>query len=180
MEKAIQGPVMGKEYRFLEDGFLCKNWDGPIAYQSVTSVTSAEGDGSFEISFVTPKGKQRSVEVILDSFAQKGTVQALLLQGVPGARVRTRTQTAWEACGTWVTTGLSLAALVLVIIAINTWGQGTTVHVPVWVLPIVMIGSFLSTPVLLAIAAVILGAFGVGAVRSLVKRKTVWVLEGNA
>lgn len=161
----------------MEDGFVCKDWSGPIQYESVTNVTSEDGSGCFDISFLTPKGKKRKVSVILDSHAQKGALQALLLRKVPGASGHTRSQTAWEACGGWVTAGLSLAAIVVAIILLNTWGRGATVSVPIWILPFILIGSFLSTEVLLGIAAAILVVFGVVAVISLGKRKSVWVLD---
>ena len=177
MPEITQGPIAGSEYRFLEDGFSCKDWSGPVRYEDVTEVTNVPGNGCFTISFTTPKGKTRKVEVILDNGSQAEALRAMLLRKVPSASVHTRAQTAWEACGTWVTAGLCLAGLVVLIIVLNTWGRGATVSVPVWLLPVLMVGSFLSTTTLLVIAAAILVIFGVGAVLSLRKRKTVWVLS---
>lgn len=179
MPETTQSPIAGNEYRFLEDGFSCKDWSGPVRYEDVTEVTCVDGSSCFDISFVTPKGKKRKVSVILDSHAQKEALQTLLLRKVPGASAGTRPQTAWEACGGWVTVGLCLAGLVVLIIVLNTWGRGTTVSVPIWLIPFLMIGSFLSTEVLLVIAAAILILFGVLAVLSLGKRKPVWMLSGK-
>ena len=177
MPETAQGPITGKEYRFLEDGFQCKDWNGLIPYESVTGVTSEEKYGCFDISFLNKKGKKRKVTVILESYNQKAAVQALLLRKVPGATSHTRSQTAWEAMKGWVTVGLSLAAIVVIIILLNTWGRGASVSVPLWLLPVIMIGSFLSTKVLLIIAAAILVIFGGMAVISLGKRQGVWVLD---
>lgn len=179
MPEVTQGPIAGREYRFLEDGFSCKDWPDPIKYEDITEVTNVPGSGCFDISFTTPKGKTRKVSVILDGGSQAEALRSALPQRVPRASVGTRPQTAWEACGTWVTAGLSLAGLVVLIIVLNTWGRGATVTVPIWIMPILMIGSFLSTGVLIGIAAAILVIFGVGAALSLRKRKTVWVLAGK-
>lgn len=177
MQETVQGPIQGREYRFSGDGFVCKEWPDPVRYEDVTAASSADGSGCFDISFTTPKGKKRKVSIILDSHAQKGPLQALLVGKIPGASVHTRNQTAWEACGGWVMTGLGLAALVVVIILLNTWGRGATVSAPVWLIPFIMIGSFLSVEILAAIAAAILVIFGAGALLSLRKRKPVWEIS---
>ena len=59
----------------------------------------------------------------------------------------------------------------------NTWGRGTSVSVPIWFLPFLMIGSVLSTGTLVAIGVAILLVCGIGAVLSLKKRKTVWEIQ---
>lgn len=179
MPETTQFPIAGREYRFETDSFVCKNWDGPVRYEDILEVTNVPGNGCFDIRFTTQKGKTCQVSVFLEGGGQGEALRAALLERVPGARVSSRPQTAWEACGTWVTAGLCLAGLVVLIIALNTWGRGTSVVVPVWMLPVLTIGSILSTPVLAGIAAAILVLFGVGAVRSLGKRKPVWVLSGR-
>lgn len=179
MPEITQGPIAGNEYRFWEDGFSCRDYPGPVGYEDVTEVTNVQGSRCFDISFTTKKGKTRKVTVILDNASQIEPLRAMLMRKVPGASAHTRAQTAWEACGTWVTTGLCLTGLVVLIIALNTWGRGATVRVPIWIWPFFMIGSFLSTNVLIGIAAAILVAFGVGAALSLRKRETVWVLSGK-
>lgn len=179
MPEITQGPIAGSEYRFLEDGFSCRDCPGPVGYEDVTEVTNVPGSRCFDISFITKKGKKRKVTVILDNDSQIEPLRAMLMRKIPGASAHTRAETAWEACGAWVTMGLCLAGLVVLIIVLNTWGRGATVSAPIWILPFLMIGSFLSTSVLIGIAAAILAAFGVGAVLSLRKRKTVWVLSGK-
>ena len=177
MPEIMQGPIAGREYRFLEDGFSCKDWSGPVRYEDVTEVANVPGNCCFDISFTDQKRKTRKVTVILDSGSQIEPLRAVLLRKVPNSSASTRPQTAWEACGTWVTAGLCLAGFVVLIIALNTWGRGTSVVAPVWAIPFLMIGSFLSTQVLIGIAAAILIAFGAGAALSLRKRKTIWVLS---
>ena len=174
MPEIAQGPIVGSEYRFGEDGFACKDCPGPVRYEDVTEVANVPGNCCFDIRFATPKGKTRKVEVILDSGSQIEPLRALFLRKMPGASAHTRTQTVWEAVSGWVTLGLSLAALVAAIILLNTWGRGATVSVPIWLLPVLAVGSFLSTNTLLIIAAVILVICGIGAMVSLRKRKTVW------
>lgn len=176
MTEANQGVIAGNEYRFGEDGFSCKDWSGPVRYEDITKVTNVPGNGCFNISFTTPKGKTRKVEVILDNGAQAEALRAALPRKIPRAAVDTRPETVREAAGAWATLGLCLAALVALIIALNTWGRGTSVRVPIWFLPFLMIGSFLSTGALIAIGAAILLACGIGAAVSLAKRKTVWEL----
>lgn len=177
MPEITQGPIEGSEYRFLEDGFSCKDCPGPVRYEDVTEVTNVPGNCCFDIRFVTPKEKTRKVEVILDGGSQIEPLRALFLRKMPGASAHTRTQTVWEVVNGWVTLGLSLAATVAAIILLNTWGRGATVSVPIWLLPVLMVGSFLSTKTLLIIAAAILVICGIGAALSLRKRKTVWVLS---
>ena len=175
MAETTQNPIVGQEYRFLEDGFMCKDWSGPIRYEDVVSAANVpEGSACFDVSFLTAKGKKRKLSIILDSHTQSEPLRGLLSRKMPGVSAHTRPQTAWETCGTWVTAGLCLAGLVVLIIVLNTWGQGATVSVPIWLIPVLMIGSFLSTEVLLIIAAAILVIFGAGAALSLRKRKTVW------
>ena len=180
MPETAQGPIVGKEYQFLEDGFTCKDWDGPIRYEDIMDVTTVDGNSCFEIRFANAKGKKREVSVILDDGAQKGPLQALLLRKIPGAAVATRPQTGWEAARGWVMLGVSLAALVGLIILLNTVGRGTTVRVPIWLIPFLMIGSVLSTQVLAVIAAAILIVFGIGAVLAQRKRKMVWIVSKGA
>lgn len=177
MPETTQDPIAGKEYRFLEDGFLCKEWDGPIRYEDIIKVTAEDGSLYVEFRFNNAKGKERGVSVILESSAQKSALMALLPRKIPNASVTTRSQTAWEAASAWVTLGVCLAALVGLIILFNTWGRGATVSVPIWMIPFLLIGSFLSTQVLIAIAAAILIISGVGAVLAQRKRKTVWTVS---
>lgn len=177
MPEMTQGPIAGSEYRFLEDGFTCKDWSGLIRYEDITEVANVPGNCCFEISFNTAKGKTRRVEAILDGGSQIEPLRALFLRKIPGASAHTRPQTAWEAVKGWVTLGVLLAAFVGLVIALNTWGRGTSVVAPIWAIPFLMIGSFLSTTTLLAIIAAILAICGVGAAVSLGKRKTVWVIS---
>ena len=174
MPEITQGSIAGSEYCFGEDGFSCKDCAGTVRYEDITRVTNVPGNGCFGISFTNQKGKTRKVSVILDSGSQTEPLRAMLLRKIPGASTGARPQTAWEACGTWVTAGVCLAGLVVLIIVLNTWGRGTSVVAPIWMIPFLMIGSFLSTQVLIGIAAAILVVFGAGAVLSLRKRKTVW------
>ncbi|MBD5099206.1 MAG: hypothetical protein HDT35_06640 [Clostridiales bacterium] len=98
----------------------------------------------------------------------------MLPRKIPRSAADTRPETVGEAVSGWATLGLCLAALVALIIALNTWGRGASVSVPIWFLPFLAIGSFLSTGVLIAIGAAILLLCGIGAAVSLAKRKTVW------
>ena len=174
MPEITQGPITGSEYSFGPDGFSCKDCAGTVKYEDITKVTNVPGNCCYNISFTTPKGKTRKVEVILDSGSQIEPLRAMLLQKIPRAAADTRPETAWETAGAWVTLGLCLTALVALIIALNTWGRGTSVRVPIWFLPFLAIGSFLSTKTLLIIGAAILLLCGIGAAASLAKRKTVW------
>ncbi|MDE6260094.1 MAG: hypothetical protein K2M42_04425 [Oscillospiraceae bacterium] len=174
MPEIMQGPIAGREYRFEEDSFSCKDCSDPVPYKDITKVTNVPGNCCFNISFTTKKGKTRKVAVILDSTSQAEALRATLSRKIPRAAVDTRPETVWEAVDAWVTLGLCLAALVALIIALNTWGRGASVSVPIWLLPFLMIGSFLSTGTLIAIGAAILLLCGIGAAVSLAKRKTVW------
>ena len=111
MPEITQGPIAGNEYRFLEDGFACRDCPGPVRYEDITEVTNVPGNCCFDIRFNTPKGKTRKVEVILDSGSQIEALRAMLLRKIPGASTSTRSQTAWEACGAWVTEGLCLSLI---------------------------------------------------------------------
>ena len=174
----VNGPsVAGKGYRFEDQGFFWEEYPDMVRYENVTHVTNAEGSGTFDISFRNQKGKKREASVILENAAQEQPLRALLNQRIPGAVPEIRTQTAWEACRSWLTAALCLDGLVAIIIALNNWGQGATVSVPIWLLPFLLIGRFLSTEALLAIGAVILIICIIGAVRSLVKRKPVWEIS---
>ena len=148
-----------------------------VRYEDVIRVTNAEGSGTFDISFRNGKGKKREASVILDNRAQEPPLRALLNRRIPGAAPEIRTQTAWEACQSWFFMALCMDGLVALIIALNNWGQGATVSVPIWILPILLIGRFLSTETLLAIGAVMLIICVIGAVRALVKRKPVWEIK---
>lgn len=174
MPEIVQGPIAGREYRFMEDGFSCKDWSGPVRYEDITQVTNVPGNCCFDISFTDKKGKTRKVTVILDNGSQIEALRAMLLRKIPRAVADTRPQTVREAAGSWANVGFWLAVLVALIIALNTWGQGSSVSVPIWFLPFLMIGSFLSTGTLIAIGAAILLVCGIGAAVSLAKRKTVW------
>ena len=174
MPEIMQGPIAGSEYRFGEDGFSCKDCAGTVRYEDITKVTNVPGNCCFNISFTTQKGKARKVEVILDSGSQIEPLRAMLLRKIPRAAADTRPETVWEAVDAWVTLGLCLTALVALIIALNTWGRGASVSVPIWFLPFLAIGSFLNTGTLIAIGAAILLLCGIGAAVSLAKRKTVW------
>lgn len=173
----VQTPIIGSEYRFMEDGFSCKDWPDPIRYVDVLCAAVVPGSRYFDIDFKTPKGKKRRVSILLDRPGEEEAVQALLQTGIPAAASRTRVQTAWEAAGAWVTVGLCLAGLVGLIILLNTVGRGTSVTVPVWMIPFLFIGSLLSTGQLLLIAVLILAGFGIASALSLRKRKTVLVIE---
>lgn len=169
--------IAGKGYRFEDQGFFWEEFPDMVRYEDVTRVTNAEGSGTFDISFQNEKGKKREASVILDNRAQEQPLRALLSRRIPGAAPGIRTQTAWEACRSWAILALCLDGLVAIIIALNNWGQGATVSVPIWILPILLIGRFLSTEALLAIGAVILIICVTGGVRALVKRKPVWEIK---
>ena len=168
--------IVGKGYRFEDQGFFWEEFPDMVLYEDVTRVTNAEGSGTFDISFRNEKGKKREASVILENVAQEQPLRALLNSHIP-ATPSTRTQTAWEACRSWFFLALCLDGLVAIIIALNNWGQGATVSVPIWALPFLLIGRFLSTEALLAIGAVILIICVTGAVHALVKRKPVWEIK---
>lgn len=174
MPEITQDPIVGSGYRFEEDSFSCKDYSDPVRYEDITKVTNVPGNCCFNISFTNPKGKARKVEVILDSTSQAEALRATLSRKIPRAAADTRPETVGEAVSGWATLGLCLAALVGLIIVLNTWGRGASVSVPIWLLPFLMIGSFLSTGTLIAIGAAILALCGIGAAVSLAKRKTVW------
>ncbi|MDE6280349.1 MAG: hypothetical protein K2M15_00915 [Oscillospiraceae bacterium] len=174
MPEITQGPITGREYRFEEDSFSCKDCSDPVRYEDITKATNVPGNCCFYISFTDKKGKTRKVTVILDSENQIEPLRAMLQRKIPHAAADNRPETVWEAVDAWVTLGLCLAVLVGLIIALNTWGRGASVSVPIWLLPFLMIGSFLSTGTLIAIGAAILLLCGIGAAVSLAKRKTVW------
>ena len=177
MDQVNSPSVAGKGYRFEDQGFFWEEYPDMVRYEDVIRVTNAEGSGTFDISFQNEKGKKREASVILDNRAQEQPLRALLSRRIPGVAPQIRTQTAWEACRWWLTLALCLDGLVAIIIALNTWGQGATVSVPVWALPILMIGQFLSTKTLLIIGAVLLILCVTGAVHALVKRKPVWEIK---
>ena len=174
----VNGPfIAGKGYRFEDQGFFWEEYPDMVRYEDVTHVTNAEGSGTFDISFQNAKGKKRDASVILNNRAQEQPLRALLSRRIPGAAPGIRTQTAWEACRSWLLLAVCLDGLVAIIIALNNWGQGATVSVPVWALPILMIGRLLSTEALLAIGAVLLILCVIGAVHALMKRKPVWEIK---
>lgn len=174
MAEITQGSIVGSEYCFGEDGFSCRDCAGTVKYEDITRVTNVPGNGCFNISFTNQKGKARKVEVILDSGSHSEALRAMLPRKIPRAAVDTRPQTVREAAGGWVTLGVCLIALVALIAALNTWGRGVSVSVPIWFLPFLAVGSFLSTGTLIAIGAAILLLCGIGSAVSLAKRKTVW------
>ena len=177
MSQALQPSIEGRGYRFSEGEFACSELSDPVRYENITGVCLVPGSSCFEISFKTPKGKKRQVSVNLENPGQEKALQEMLLRKIPGAAADTRPQTVREAAGGWATLGLCLTALVALIIALNTWGRGTSVSVPIWFLPFLMIGSVLSTGTLVAIGVAILLVCGIGAVLSLKKRKTVWEIQ---
>lgn len=177
MEQVNRPFVNGKGYRFEDHGFFWEECPDLVRYEDVIRVTNVEGSGTFHISFRNRKGKKQNACVILDNMAQEQPLRALLTQCVHNAVPTARTQTAWEACRPWFTAALCLDVLVGVIIALNTWGSGVAVSVPIILLPVLLIGRFLSVETLLTIGAVILVICAVGAVRALTKHKPVWEIE---
>lgn len=177
MEQVNHPSVTGKGYRFEDYGFFWEECPDIVRYEDVIRVTNAEGSGTFHISFRNGKGKKQNACVILDNMAQEQPLRMLLSQCIPNADFKARTQTAWEACRAWFLAALCLDVLVGIIIALNLWGGGVTVSVPIWFIPFLLVGRFLSTETLLIIGAIILILCAVGAVRALIKRKPVWEIK---
>lgn len=163
----------------MEEEFACSELSDPVRYENMTRVRLVPGTACFEIDFKTPKGKKRQVSIKLEGAGQEKALQELLARRMPGAAAVTRSQTAKEAGGGWVTAGLTLAGLVVLIILLNTVGHGTSVRVPVMLIPFIMLGSFLGTGTMIVIAVAILVIFGTLALLALKKRKTVWEIRGR-
>lgn len=172
----LQAPITGSEYRFTNDGFTCKDYPDPIRYEDIISAAVVPGSRWFDITFRTPKGKKRKVSVLLERAGEEDAVCALLMERLTGAAY-TRPQTVRECCGGWGTFAVCLCVLIGLIIMMNTVGRGSSVSVPIWFIPFLMIGSILSVGQLVGIAGVIVVVCAVGALVSLKRRKTVWIIE---
>lgn len=175
MTQENQTSLIGDGYHFTESCFLCKEYSDPVPYDHVDRIRITLGTRSCAINFRTPEGKKRNTSVTLASAAHGDALTALLQRAMPAGVVRTHSETVWEAVSGWVTLALGLEALIAVVIAIGMWGGSVTV--PIIIIPLLMIGRFLGTEVLVVIGAAILAVCVIGAILSLAKRKTVWEIK---
>lgn len=173
-----QAIVEGQKYRFFKEGFLCQDWPDLIPYEDVLCAAVVPGSDFLDIDFKTPKGKKRRTTIFLERPGQEETLWALLAEQISVAAVTTRPQTVKETCGAWITFGICLDVLVGLIILMNVMNPATAVA-PIWLIPFLIVGSFLSVGHLLTIGAVIFAVSVAGAAISLKNRKTVLEIKPN-